>query len=220
MSYKAVNSFAYKSIFERLFFLFCKFFFRFYCPLHITGQDNLPKSPFILCSNHCSHIDTPVLMLATQLYFNKLGIIAAEDYFFTHKKKRWLPRAFMNIIPINRRCTRQSISTTIQQCRSFINQGGGCLIIYPEGTRSFDGKIQPFKRGVSFIASELQLPIVPVSIQGTHRALAKNQFIPKPGKIHIIIGKALPFEEASSRQHQRSTINHTLKQNIQELNTI
>ena len=209
------ESFSPKIIFEFLFFLFCKLFFKLFCRLEVHGRENFPKSPFIICSNHCSHADTPVLMLATKFYFKKLGIIVAEDYFFSHKKRRGVVRLFMNTIPLNRQSTHRSFRSTLQQCNKFLNQGGNCLIIYPEGTRSNNGEMQPFKRGIAVLASELNLPIVPVHIHGTHRVLSKNNLIPKPGCITVNIGKALFVKKP--REYKESCVIHTLENEIRAL---
>jgi 1-acyl-sn-glycerol-3-phosphate acyltransferase len=177
----------------KLGFLFtglCKSIFKLYCPLAITGKENLPSPPFILCSNHCSHMDTPVLMLSTGLSFSRFGMVAAKDYFFDNKKRNQLLNLFMNLIPINRICTKSSIKDDVGFCKNFIDSGCN-LIIYPEGTRSLSGEIQSFKSGVALIASELNLPIVPVHIKGTFQAMPKGRNFPRPSKISASIGKPL-----------------------------
>ena len=209
--------FSPKTLFEFLFFLFCKLFFKFFCQLRVNGRANLPKAPFILCSNHCSHIDTPVLMLATKFYFRKLGIIVAEDYFFSHKKSRGIVRLFMNTIPLNRQCTHTSLRNALRQCKEFIAQGGNCLIIYPEGTRSCNGEMQPFKRGIALLACELNLPIVPVHIQGSHPVLSKNNFIPRPGRITVNIGRSLHVVKKTRQHKDEPCVIRTLENQIQEL---
>jgi 1-acyl-sn-glycerol-3-phosphate acyltransferase/long-chain acyl-CoA synthetase len=214
---RLMESTSRKPVFGFLFFLFCKFFFKFYCPLSIKGRENLPDAPFIICSNHSSHMDTPVLMLATTFAFNRLGTIAAKDYFFDHKKRRHIVNLFMNILPISRQCTRASLGKDLEQCRVFIQRTNGCLIIYPEGTRSLDGNIQPFKRGIALIAGELGLPIVPVYIQGTHRALGKWTIFPRPGKINIIIGESLQLAETTQRRHYYRHMMGTLENKVREL---
>lgn len=181
-----------------LFYIFCKFFFRFYCPLHISGKENLPPPPFILCSNHCSHMDTPALMLATGLPFHYFGMIAAKDYFFANAKRKNIATLFMNLIPIHRKCTRGSIAKDFSMCGSFIQQGNHNLIIYPEGTRSLTGDVQPFKRGPAMMATELGVPIVPVHIQGTHYTLGKGRTIPRRGKISVVIGEPLHAKQENT----------------------
>src|SRR5437763_474109 len=118
-----------------LYFLFCKFFFKFYCPITVSGQENLPSRPFILCSNHNSHLDTPVLMLATGIPFNQFGMVAAKDYFFDNVWRKRIASILMNLIPIDRNVSRDSLAENMSACQHFIENKGN-LIIYPEGTRS------------------------------------------------------------------------------------
>jgi len=177
-----------KRLISYCYFLFCKFFFKFYCPLKVDGQEYLPKTPFILCSNHNSHMDTPVLMLATGLPFKSFGMVAAKDYFFDNRLRKAIVNAIMNLIPIDRKVSRESLSNNIAACKNFVENRGHHLIIYPEGTRSLSGEIQSFKRGPAMIASELAMPLVPVYIDGTYQSLGKGSFFPKLGKIYVRIG--------------------------------
>lgn len=206
----------HRPLFGFVFFLFCKFFFKFYCPLHVKGRENLPTQPFILCSNHASHMDTPVLMLATQLPFSLFGIMAAQDYFFDNSVRRGIVRSLMNIIPISRTSSKYSLAQNIETCKQFIMKKNGCLIIYPEGTRSCDGEIHSFKRGVAILAKELNLPIVPVYIQGTYQSLGKWHVFPKPKKIHLTIGKPVDLITLGAQDNVRVLANQ-LEQIIKNL---
>ena len=63
---------------HRIFEIYCKTVFKVYCPLKIVGQERLPKSRYLLCSNHQSHMDSGVLMAATGKPFSKCGMVAAK----------------------------------------------------------------------------------------------------------------------------------------------
>jgi len=183
-----------------LFFIFCRFFFKIYCPLRVQGKDNLPSTSFIMCSNHCSHMDTPALMMATGLSFNMFGMIAAKDYFFKTTQRKSIASLFMNLIPINRKCTKTTFLQDIALCKTFINSRKGNLIIYPEGTRSLTGEIHTFKRGSAMIATELKIPIVPVYINGTYQSLCKGKNFPRRSQITITIGNPIYFDTDTSNQ--------------------
>src|SRR5579871_4403770 len=103
-----------------LYFLFCKLFFKWYCPLEVYGHENLPESSFILCSNHNSHMDSPVLMLATGLPFNRFGMVAAKDYFFDTPWRKIVVNHLMNLIPVSRTVTRDSWNESIHACQQFV----------------------------------------------------------------------------------------------------
>jgi 1-acyl-sn-glycerol-3-phosphate acyltransferase len=180
-----------KKIMSYLYFLFCELFFRFYCRLTVYGKENLPSSPFILCSNHNSHMDTPALMLATGLPFNQFGMIAAKDYFFDNVWRKYIANLLMNLIPIDRKISRTTFIENISACKHFIEKQGKYLIIYPEGTRSITGEIQAFKRGPAMIASKLAIPLVPAYITGTYNSLKKGKFLPTPAHIYVKIGKPI-----------------------------
>ena len=76
-------------------------------------------------------------------------------------------------------------------CREFTNHGHRSLIIYPEGTRSQTGEMAPMKKGPAMIATELSLPIVPVYINGTHRAYPKGGKFFKPTRLRVYIGESI-----------------------------
>lgn len=197
----------------KFFYGFCRLFFKVYCPLSVKGRENLPKGSYIFCSNHCSHMDTPVLMMATGLSFKKFGMIAAKDYFFEGKSKMSFFRYIINLIPINRKVTRETLSEDLANCEQFINVSKGNIILYPEGTRSMSGDMQHFKRGIGLIAGKLNIPIVPAYINGTYSALRKGMFFPRPKKIQVNIGK--PFYVSDVESYKE--VAHHLKMNIQHL---
>jgi len=170
---------------------FCRAFFKAYCPMSVSGRELLPKPPFIICSNHSSHMDSPALMNATRLPFENFGMIAAKDYFFAEGKKNNIAHLFMNLIPISRKTSRTSIHENLIACRKFIKAGEKNLIIYPEGTRSVTGQMRPFKRGAALIAVELRIPIVPAYISGTYQAMRKGQFFPRMRRLKVTIGKPI-----------------------------
>jgi len=179
------------------FYYFCKMFFKWYCPLKVKGQENLPATPYILFSNHCSHLDTPVLMLATGKTFGHFSMIAAKDYFFDNHRRYSIVNKLMNIISIDRNPTKRSLKNDIEACKHAVQDKQQNLIIYPEGTRSITGDVQSFKSGVAMMAVELGIPLVPVYINGTFDTLGKGNNFPKPGKISVMIGKSIMPNPAS-----------------------
>src|SRR6202035_1963581 len=77
---------------------------------------------------------------------------------------RWAVSPLMNVIPIDREPGAKSLSACLATCRQFMQQTGGSLILYPEGTRSPDGKVRAFKSGAALFALELDVPVVPVEL--------------------------------------------------------
>lgn len=195
-------------ILRYLYFLFCKFFFKLYCPIKVYGRENLPEHSFILCSNHNSHIDTPVLMLATGIPFNQFSMVAAKDYFFDNRWRKMIG-VIMNLIPLDRKASRSSLINYVSTCQHFVEQGCRHLIIYPEGTRSMTGELQPFKRGPAFIAQKLGIPLVPVYVDGTYKLMSKGHFFPKIGRITVRFGK--PIVANKNKKQLTLLLEHCIK---------
>jgi 1-acyl-sn-glycerol-3-phosphate acyltransferase len=177
---------------------FCRMFFRFYCHLAVEGRSRLPASPFIICSNHTSHVDSAVLMTASGLPFSEFGLLGARDYFFYSWKARFLVSRFMNVIPIDRQAHHKSIRRSLEMCGEFLMRTRGNLILYPEGTRSLDGEMQPFKSGAGLFAFDLGVPVVPAHIDGAHRILAKGKSMPRPGPVTVRFGEPIVFKSNQS----------------------
>lgn len=181
--------------FKKLFEVYCKLLFSLYCPLKVEGKENLPDSSFIFCSNHSSHMDTGVLMIASGLPFEKFAMMAAKEYFFDNKTRRIFLNLLMNLIPIERRTNHISLVKSLAACRDFTINGNRNIIIYPEGTRSLSGLMGKFKKGPAMISSELGIPIVPVFISGTYQAYPKGNILMKPHRLRASIGKPIYPEE-------------------------
>src|ERR1700691_37135 len=81
-----------------MFQAFCRVFFICYCRLTVAGKDHLPASPFIICSNHTSHIDSAVLMTASGLPFSAFALLGASDFFFVSGRRKFRVSRFMNVI--------------------------------------------------------------------------------------------------------------------------
>jgi len=192
---------------------FCRMFFTCYCPLTVEGRQHLPDEPFLLCSNHSSHIDSAALMTASGRSFHNFALIGASDYFFRSSSVRWSVSPFMNVIPIERRPGAKSLACCLTTCHRFLQQTGRCLILYPEGTRSPDGEMRAFKSGAGLFANELRVPLVPAYIEGTHRILPKGHSVPRPGPLTVRFGEALVVaalcaDAESLRDRRRFVVEH------------
>ena len=170
-----------------MFQAFSRLVFRLYCPLHVYGQEHLPDRPYILCSNHASHMDVVALMLASGRPFSDFAMVAAQDYFFGNRLQSAANLLF-NLIPLERRATQRQLMAHIEACKRFLDGGGKALIIFPEGTRTRTGEMQPFKRGPAVVSTTLGLPLVPAYIDGTYRAWRKNNWFMRPRHIKVHFG--------------------------------
>lgn len=186
---------SFRVVSNRLFELYCKAVLTMYCPMTVHGRDNLPNQSFIFCSNHCSHMDSTVLMVASEQPFHQFGMVAARDYFYGKGNWRAFVHKIMNLIPVERKSNRKALLDNLALCRAFVRVNNRNLIIYPEGTRSMTGKLQPLKHGAAMLSVELGLPIVPVYIDGTYRAWPKGKLFMKPTPIKVNIDAPLYPEE-------------------------
>jgi len=200
---------------------FCRTFFTVYCSLTVEGRHHLPDGPFLLCSNHSSHADSAALMTASGRRFRDLAMLGASDYFFEPKRVRWVVLPLMNVIPIERRPAPHALSECLAKCRHFLEHTGGGLILYPEGTRSPNGEMRPFKSGAGLFFSELAVPLVPAYVEGTHRVLPKGNSVPRPGHVTVRIGEPLrppaPPDGKEAIREWRHAIVEQLAERIRDL---
>lgn len=130
-------------------------------------------------------------MLASGKPFIKFAMMAAKDYFFDNKNRKYFLSLLMNLIPIDRDADKQSMIEYLAACKEFLKDNDSGLIIYPEGTRSKTGLIQKFKKGPAMISAELGVPVVPAYITGSFKAWPKGKTLMKPKSIEVWIGKPI-----------------------------
>ena len=196
---------------------FCRAFFKWYCPLTVEHSHRLPDAPFLLCSNHTSHADSAVLMTASGRSFRSFALIGASDYFFRSRRLRWAVSPLMNVIPIDREPGAQSLSACLAACRQFMQQTGGSLILYPEGTRSQDGQMRAFKSGAALFAIELDVPVVPAYIEGTHHILPKGRYMPRVGPVTVRFGEPVRLAPPRSGELPRERRRRAVEQLTQSI---
>jgi 1-acyl-sn-glycerol-3-phosphate acyltransferase len=153
-----------------------------------VGLESIPEGPAILAANHQSFLDD--LLLPLLVPSRKVVFLAKADYF-----DKWYLRWFFkgaNVIPVRREsgsAAEAALQTGVQALRE-----GNLVGIFPEGTRSPDGRLYRGKTGVARMALEAQVPIVPVAITGTFEALPYHKKLPKPGRVEVRFGKPLDFQ--------------------------
>jgi len=144
--------------------------------------------PAILAANHNSHADTPLLLHAlSQRTREKTVVAAAADYWYKRPMLGRVVALFLNTFPFSRTGGPQAVLSSSHQ----LVKSGWNLLLYPEGTRSTDGRIGEFKPGVGFLATETRAPVIPMHVRGSHRVMPKGQRYPLPAPVRIRIGKPL-----------------------------
>lgn len=170
------------------------FFFKTYIQLRVKGdfkkvyREN-PK--LLIISNHGSHLDA--ISIATAIparYWTDLFIAAARDYFFTNPLFTFFSQHCLGAIPIDRKDRKGEAINLILNLLT--NLPRMWLILFPEGTRSKDGKVHEFKRGVSVFAEKTKTPILFLFIDGNTRLWPKGAIFTKPGRLTIHVGPVHP----------------------------
>lgn len=163
----------------------------------VEGLENIPKQNFILTSNHQSHLDQVINgYLCVPRRFTYLGQI--DKYTGFEGFLRNFLYKIAGVIPIHR-YDEESKKRALKECVKRLKKGE-ILIMYPEGTRTKDGKLQEFKIGVAKIHLKSEAPILPVAIKGNFEIVPVGKVFPKFKKIvEIRVGKPLFFKEEIER---------------------
>ncbi|MGE5893226.1 MAG: AMP-binding protein [bacterium] len=164
--------------------------FRLYFGTEVKGRDRIPEPPFILLSNHASYIDA--FFIASHIpfrVFRNIFFQGAQQY-FRSKPMRLFARV-AHVIPID----PDSYLASALALSAYVLGEQKSLCIFPEGGRSMDGGIMPFRGGIGILSSELRVPMVPVRLEGTFEAMPRGRKIPKRVKLTMIIGHPIPVEE-------------------------
>jgi 1-acyl-sn-glycerol-3-phosphate acyltransferase len=172
--------------------------------LHVRGMEKLPQSgPYIISSNHESYLDPVILAgVLPPPVFNKVFAVGTSEI-FGKGFMLWLARSLRvvvvdpdaNLIPAMR-------------AGAFGLRQGRPLILYPEGERSIDGTPKTFKKGAAILSIHLQVPIVPVAIEGFYEAWARNKSFQGFKPLKIIFGDPIippPESEASEAAYEKLT---------------
>lgn len=169
-------------------------FFRFYIRLRVTGDFHAIRKEhpkLLIISNHASHLDAVSIAAAIPLrYWLDLYIAAAKDYFFTNPLFTFFSQHCLGAIPIDR---KEKKNEAVELCISLLSRLDDIwLIIFPEGTRSKDGFIGQFKRGVSLFSERTTTPLLFLYLEGNADLWPKGRIFARPGRLTIHVGPVHP----------------------------
>ncbi|MEO6534235.1 MAG: lysophospholipid acyltransferase family protein [Pseudolysinimonas sp.] len=153
------------------------------------------KRPFIVVANHSSHLDAPLIMGALPRPLARyLAAGAAGDYFFDVWWRRGLTALFFNAFPVDR-----SGSNPRNINAKMLLQHDVPVLVFPEGTRSKDGKLGHFKPGAAALATATGVPVVPIAIIGAHQAHPRGSKWPKSGMpVAVVFGAPMKATETEN----------------------
>lgn len=165
--------------------------------LAVAGAEKVPAGPVIFMSNHQGNFDILALFLAIPQRFSW---IAKEELFripvFGHSMAR------AGYIPLNRGGDGRRAMKSVEAAAATI-RGGRSVVIFPEGTRTFDGALLSFKKGGFLLAGKAGVPIVPLTINGSMRINPKTRLELRPGTIGISFAEPIPAAGAAGKDRER-----------------
>ncbi|MDD5200931.1 MAG: lysophospholipid acyltransferase family protein [Terrimicrobiaceae bacterium] len=173
--------------------ILARLFFRF----HIIHRERLPETGgFILAANHQSYFDPPLVGICSRRAVHYLARKSLMDWPFFGPM---FPK--MNVIPVDRGGNDMSaLKTVIRKIRS-----GEGVVLFPEGTRSPDGQLQPAQAGVGLVIAKTLAPVVPVRIFGSYEAFPRGSKGVKLHPISVVIGEPLTFTSEDVANADRET---------------
>src|SRR4051794_33442966 len=161
---------------------------------HVTGREHVPLSgPVILASNHLSFMDSIAIPTVAP---RKVSYLAKAEYFTGSGISGWFSRQLFSALaalPVERethRAAQAALDTALA-----VLKDGGAFGIYPEGTRSRDGRLARGKTGVAWLALTADCPVVPVAVTGTDKVQPVGATWPRPRRISVTFGEPLTFPE-------------------------
>jgi 1-acyl-sn-glycerol-3-phosphate acyltransferase len=166
--------------------------------VRVAGRERIPAGACLFVANHTSSADAPAVVGAIP---RRVAILLKESLF------KWpiAGQAFTlaGFIPVNRG-DRESAIASVEKATESLRRGQSFLI-YPEGTRSPDGRLQEFKKGAVVMAIKAGVPIVPVACSGAHRVMRKRSLKIYPGK--VLVEFLEPIDPSGYAFEQRDDLN-------------
>jgi long-chain acyl-CoA synthetase len=179
-------------------------------PIEIEGQEQLARlrGPALLIANHASHLDSVAVLAALpETRRRRTAVAAAADYFFADRRRALVASAALGAFPFHR---TGPVAASLAHCGDLADAGHS-LLVFPEGTRSTNGRIAPFKPGIGLLARELGLPVVPVYLDGLFEILPKGRTLPRPGRVRVVVGAPLRVDPSLSNAEAAARLEAALR---------
>jgi 1-acyl-sn-glycerol-3-phosphate acyltransferase len=166
--------------------------------VRVEGKAKIPDRVCLFVANHTSSADAPAVVGAIP---RRIAVLLKESLF------KWpiVGQAFTlaHFIPVNRK-DRESAISSVEKAADAM-RAGQSFLIYPEGTRSPDGRLQEFKKGAVVLAIKAGVPVVPVLCSGAQRVMAKHSMVIHPGE--ILVEFLDPIDASKYSWEERDTLN-------------
>lgn len=184
------------------------------------NKDNKLGKAFIIAPNHQSFLD-PFVICSNYPYplFKNIFHVGASE-FFNNSLTKYVAK-LLNVVPVN----PDTELMRAMKAGAIGIKHGKVLNIYPEGERAFDGELHGFKKGAAILATELDVPIVPIAIDGLYKVWPRNTWRIRPAKVKMMIGEAFYARDIvsdspagdGSESDQYAAVTAHLKKTIAEM---
>ena len=162
--------------------------------VRVHGLEHLGEGPYVFTPNHQSHFDIPALLG----YLPGNNRFAAKKELFREPVLGMVLRT-LGMIPVDRDNPMEAVTRLNR-----LKQEGFSAIVFPEGTRSRDGRLLPFKKGAFVAAIELDVPVVPVVCKGTQTVMPKGGYLSiVPGDVDLIVLEPIPTDRLGYEDRDR-----------------
>ena len=160
--------------------------------VRVTGVENIRSgTPYVLCANHQSHMDIPIILVALPFQFR----FAAKKQLFRYPFLGWHLRRSGHV-PIDRENPHAAVKS-LREAAGTIRHGTP-VVIFPEGGTSRDGGLKPFKGGGFMLATKSDAKAVPITIRGSRQILVPATYHVRGGSVVVIIGEPISSQGVSA----------------------
>jgi 1-acyl-sn-glycerol-3-phosphate acyltransferase len=183
--------------------------------VRLEGLENVqPGVHYIFLSNHISNLDPPIL----------LPLIPGMTSVFLKRSLMKIPllgkaMEMGKFVPVSRANSREDAQRSVEAAADALNSGLH-ITVFPEGTRSPDGRLLPFKKGAFFLAEGTGAPIIPVVISGTERMMPKGSPRITPGEAYIRFLPPIRPQDASSREELMERVRAAMEEEVERRRAI
>ncbi len=176
--------------------------------VRVVGRERIdPAKTYIFMSNHASNLDPPVLMPAIS---RRTSVLVKKEVFRIPILGYAMRR--VSLIPVDRH-NREAAMASLRQAGAVLRSGIH-LMVFPEGTRSLDGQLLPFKKGPFHIAMESGVPIVPVTLLGTRELMPKGRLALLPGEATVVFHHPVDPAQFSGRDDLIRTVRQSIEASL------
>ena len=186
-----------------------RLFFRLYNRLEVRGLSNVPnEGPMLVASNHASFVDPPLVGSVLPIRLRYL----AKESLFRVPLLGFLIRT-LGAVPVAREDSQRA--GAVMKLLLALLKEGECVLLFPEGSRTEDGRLKPLEAGVAYLSVKTGVPVLPVYVKGSFEAWPKGKALPRPSKLKLSISRLIyPDPDMSNERERREKLMKSLESEL------